>query len=132
MTVNGNFSLLSRKYHLSREQVKMSEYTLKVNDLNSCNLEQVTRSLAAKAFQTSLPLCRETFFSAAMEDHLVLRLVMETSIRIACQFSQPLTFPHFHCLKSNDPFVLFLSFSLMNKSHQLSEAHDRKFTEATL
>ncbi|CAK9169854.1 unnamed protein product [Ilex paraguariensis] len=34
---------------------------------------KVTRSLAAKAFQTSLPLCKETFFSAAMENHLVLR-----------------------------------------------------------
>ncbi|KAL8549798.1 hypothetical protein ACS0TY_008580 [Phlomoides rotata] len=34
---------------------------------------KVTRSLAAKAFQTSLPLCKETFFSVAMEDHLVLR-----------------------------------------------------------
>ncbi|GMH27194.1 hypothetical protein Nepgr_029037 [Nepenthes gracilis] len=34
---------------------------------------KVTRSLAAKAFQTSLPLCRETFFSPQMEDHLVLR-----------------------------------------------------------
>ncbi|KAI6676195.1 hypothetical protein NL676_036991 [Syzygium grande] len=32
---------------------------------------KVTRSLAAKGFQTSLPLCKETFFSAAMEDHLV-------------------------------------------------------------
>lgn len=34
---------------------------------------KVTLSLAAKAFQTSLPLCKETFFSATMEDHLVLR-----------------------------------------------------------
>ncbi|XAR71363.1 Chloride peroxidase [Bertholletia excelsa] len=34
---------------------------------------KVTRSLAAKAFQTSLPLCKETFFSAEMEDNLVLR-----------------------------------------------------------
>ncbi|XP_022759252.1 uncharacterized protein LOC111305748 isoform X1 [Durio zibethinus] len=34
---------------------------------------KVTRSLAAKAFQTSLSLCRETFFSAIMEDNLVLR-----------------------------------------------------------
>ncbi|KAF8036878.1 hypothetical protein BT93_C2565 [Corymbia citriodora subsp. variegata] len=34
---------------------------------------KVTRSLAAKGFQTSLPLCKETFFSAAMEDHLVQR-----------------------------------------------------------
>ncbi|KAM7516302.1 hypothetical protein LguiA_005885 [Lonicera macranthoides] len=34
---------------------------------------KVTRSLAAKAFQTSLPLCKETFFSAVMEDHLVQR-----------------------------------------------------------
>lgn len=34
---------------------------------------KVTRSLAAKAFQTSLPLCKETFFSAAMEDQLVAR-----------------------------------------------------------
>lgn len=34
---------------------------------------KVTRSLAAKAFQTSLPLCRETFFSSTMEDHLVQR-----------------------------------------------------------
>ncbi|XP_022139823.1 uncharacterized protein LOC111010645 isoform X1 [Momordica charantia] len=34
---------------------------------------KVTLSLAAKAFQTSLPLCKETFFSASMEDHLVLR-----------------------------------------------------------
>ncbi|XP_050269782.1 uncharacterized protein LOC126713886 [Quercus robur] len=34
---------------------------------------KVTRSLAAKAFQTSLPLCKETFFSSTMEDQLVLR-----------------------------------------------------------
>ncbi|KAM1275700.1 hypothetical protein ACFX13_026088 [Malus domestica] len=34
---------------------------------------KVTRSLAAKGFQTSLSLCKETFFSATMEDHLVLR-----------------------------------------------------------
>ncbi|KAI3824206.1 hypothetical protein L1987_05656 [Smallanthus sonchifolius] len=34
---------------------------------------KVTMSLAAKAFQTSLPLCKETFFSREMEDHLVLR-----------------------------------------------------------
>ncbi|CAH9105579.1 unnamed protein product [Cuscuta europaea] len=34
---------------------------------------KVTMSLAAKAFQTSLPLCKETFFSAAMDDKLVLR-----------------------------------------------------------
>ncbi|KAI3427853.1 AB hydrolase-1 domain-containing protein [Psidium guajava] len=34
---------------------------------------KVTRSLAAKGFQTSLPLCKETFFSAAMGDHLVQR-----------------------------------------------------------
>ncbi|KAL3640431.1 hypothetical protein CASFOL_015399 [Castilleja foliolosa] len=34
---------------------------------------KVTRSLAAKAFQTSLPLCKETFFSAAMDDRQVLR-----------------------------------------------------------
>lgn len=43
---------------------------------------KVTRSLAAKAFQTSLPLCKETFFSPAMEDHLVLgyqKLMTESS-----------------------------------------------------
>ena len=40
-------------------------------------LEQVTRSLAAKAFQTSLPLCKETFFSSTMEDQLVLRFVCD-------------------------------------------------------
>ncbi|XP_022927237.1 uncharacterized protein LOC111434144 isoform X2 [Cucurbita moschata] len=34
---------------------------------------KVTLSLAAKAFQTSLPLCKETFFSATMEDRLVSR-----------------------------------------------------------
>ncbi|KAF7820017.1 chloride peroxidase [Senna tora] len=34
---------------------------------------KVTRSLAAKAFQSSLSLCRETFFSATMEDHIVKR-----------------------------------------------------------
>ncbi|EOY04180.1 Alpha/beta-Hydrolases superfamily protein [Theobroma cacao] len=34
---------------------------------------KVTRSLAAKAFQTSVSLCRETFFSSKMEDNLVLR-----------------------------------------------------------
>lgn len=34
---------------------------------------KVTRSLAAKAFQTSLPLCKETFFSSSMDDQLVLR-----------------------------------------------------------
>ncbi|KAL6007497.1 hypothetical protein ACLOJK_032995 [Asimina triloba] len=35
--------------------------------------DDVTLSLAAKAFATSLPLCRETFFSAGMEDHNVQR-----------------------------------------------------------
>nr|XP_043606767.1 uncharacterized protein LOC122578795 [Erigeron canadensis] len=34
---------------------------------------KVTMSLAAKAFQTSLPLCKETFFSQEMDDHLVQR-----------------------------------------------------------
>ncbi|KAI4384540.1 hypothetical protein MLD38_002681 [Melastoma candidum] len=34
---------------------------------------KVTRSLAAKAFQTSLPLCRETFFSPSMRDDVVRR-----------------------------------------------------------
>ncbi|OVA04972.1 hypothetical protein BVC80_1211g35 [Macleaya cordata] len=34
---------------------------------------KVTISLAAKAFSTSLPLCKETFFSKEMEDHLVQR-----------------------------------------------------------
>ncbi|KAD7117750.1 hypothetical protein R6Q59_005725 [Mikania micrantha] len=34
---------------------------------------KVTMSLAAKAFQTSLPLCKETFFLCKMDDHLVLR-----------------------------------------------------------
>ncbi|KAK4800216.1 hypothetical protein SAY86_025581 [Trapa natans] len=34
---------------------------------------KVTRSLAAKAFQTSVPLCKETFFSLEMEDQLVER-----------------------------------------------------------
>lgn len=34
---------------------------------------KITHSLAAKAFQTSLPLCKETFFSSTMEDQLVLR-----------------------------------------------------------
>ncbi|KAF4391457.1 hypothetical protein G4B88_005528 [Cannabis sativa] len=41
---------------------------------------KVTRSLAAKAFQTSLPLCRETFFSANMEDQLVLRSLPVPSV----------------------------------------------------
>jgi len=36
-------------------------------------LEQVTLSLAAKGFQKSIPLCRETFFSQAMDDQLVKR-----------------------------------------------------------
>ncbi|KAI7754476.1 hypothetical protein M8C21_027295 [Ambrosia artemisiifolia] len=34
---------------------------------------KVTMSLAAKAFQTSLPLCKETFFSQEMDVHLVQR-----------------------------------------------------------
>lgn len=34
---------------------------------------KVTLSLAAKAFQNSLPLCKETFFSVSIEDQLVLR-----------------------------------------------------------
>ncbi|KAF5763556.1 putative chloride peroxidase [Helianthus annuus] len=34
---------------------------------------KVTMSLAAKAFRTSLPLCKETFFSQDMDDNLVLR-----------------------------------------------------------
>ncbi|XLU93514.1 hypothetical protein S245_007866, partial [Arachis hypogaea] len=45
---------------------------------------KVTRSLAAKSFQTSLPLCRETFFSATMEDHIVKRYqeLMKESSRL--------------------------------------------------
>ncbi|MFS8016798.1 putative alpha/beta hydrolase-1 [Helianthus anomalus] len=34
---------------------------------------KVTMSLALKAFRTSLPLCKETFFSQEMDDNLVLR-----------------------------------------------------------
>ncbi|XP_039123724.1 uncharacterized protein LOC120260344 isoform X3 [Dioscorea cayenensis subsp. rotundata] len=34
---------------------------------------KVTLSLAAKAFMNSLPLCKETFFSSTVDDHLVLR-----------------------------------------------------------
>ncbi|CAI0451033.1 unnamed protein product [Linum tenue] len=34
---------------------------------------KVTRSLAAKAFQTDLSLCKETFFSPMMEDNIVKR-----------------------------------------------------------
>ncbi|EFH45044.1 hypothetical protein ARALYDRAFT_356160 [Arabidopsis lyrata subsp. lyrata] len=34
---------------------------------------RVTLSLAAKGFQKSIPLCRETFFSQAMDDQLVKR-----------------------------------------------------------
>ncbi|XP_058088981.1 uncharacterized protein LOC131235696 [Magnolia sinica] len=34
---------------------------------------KVTLSLAAKAFMTSLPLCKETFFSAGVDDHIVQR-----------------------------------------------------------
>ncbi|CAD5333382.1 unnamed protein product [Arabidopsis thaliana] len=34
---------------------------------------KVTLSLAAKGFQKSIPLCRETFFSPAMDDQLVKR-----------------------------------------------------------
>ncbi|KAJ9147349.1 hypothetical protein P3X46_029523 [Hevea brasiliensis] len=34
---------------------------------------KVTRSLAAKAFQTDLSLCKETFFTSTMEDNLVMR-----------------------------------------------------------
>ncbi|XP_021862707.1 uncharacterized protein [Spinacia oleracea] len=45
---------------------------------------KVTRSLAAKAFQTDLPLCRETFFSEQMDDSLVLRYqkLMKESSRL--------------------------------------------------
>lgn len=44
---------------------------------------KVTMSLAAKAFATSLPLCKETFFSNEMEDDLVKRyqeLMKESSL----------------------------------------------------
>ncbi|CAN0915242.1 hypothetical protein LINGRAHAP2_LOCUS29014 [Linum grandiflorum] len=34
---------------------------------------KVTRSLAAKAFQTDIALCKETFFTSTMEDHVVKR-----------------------------------------------------------
>ncbi|EPS71260.1 hypothetical protein M569_03495, partial [Genlisea aurea] len=34
---------------------------------------KVTLSLAAKAFQTSVPLCKETFFSSDIDDRLVVR-----------------------------------------------------------
>ncbi|EFH45042.1 hypothetical protein ARALYDRAFT_356158 [Arabidopsis lyrata subsp. lyrata] len=43
---------------------------------------KVTLSLAAKGFQKSIPLCRETFFSQAMDDQLVKRyqdLMIESS-----------------------------------------------------
>ncbi|XP_010264201.1 PREDICTED: uncharacterized protein LOC104602274 isoform X1 [Nelumbo nucifera] len=45
---------------------------------------KVTLSLAAKAFSTSLPLCKETFFSPEMEDHLVRRYqeLMKESSRL--------------------------------------------------
>ncbi|KAI9085645.1 hypothetical protein K1719_032488 [Acacia pycnantha] len=45
---------------------------------------KVTCSLAAKAFQNSLSLCRETFFSATMEDHIVKRYqeLMKESSRV--------------------------------------------------
>ncbi|KAK6927943.1 Alpha/beta hydrolase fold-1 [Dillenia turbinata] len=45
---------------------------------------KVTRSLAAKVFQTDLPLCKETFFSAVMDDHLVLsyQQLMKESLRL--------------------------------------------------
>ncbi|KAJ4781745.1 Alpha/beta-Hydrolases superfamily protein [Rhynchospora pubera] len=45
---------------------------------------KVTVSLAAKAFANSLSLCRETFFSPEMEDHLVLRYqeLMKGSLKI--------------------------------------------------
>ncbi|TKY64790.1 Abhydrolase domain-containing protein 8 [Spatholobus suberectus] len=45
---------------------------------------KVTRSLAAKAFQTSLSLCKETFFSTTMEDHVVKRYqeLMKESCRM--------------------------------------------------
>ncbi|XLV01879.1 hypothetical protein S245_016216, partial [Arachis hypogaea] len=46
---------------------------------------KVTCSLAVIAFQTSLPLCRETFFSATMEDHIVKRYqeLMKESSRLS-------------------------------------------------
>ncbi|KAK1298500.1 hypothetical protein QJS10_CPB14g00360 [Acorus calamus] len=45
---------------------------------------KVTLSLAAKAFANSLPLCKETFFSATMDDDLVQRYqeLMKNSSRI--------------------------------------------------
>jgi pimeloyl-ACP methyl ester carboxylesterase len=45
---------------------------------------KVTLSLAAKGFQKSIPLCRETFFSQAMDDQLVKRYqdLMSESSRI--------------------------------------------------
>ncbi|KAJ4825603.1 hypothetical protein Tsubulata_022674 [Turnera subulata] len=45
---------------------------------------KVTRSLAAKAFQTDLALCKETFFSSTMEDHQVARYqeLMKESSRL--------------------------------------------------
>ncbi|KMT18558.1 hypothetical protein BVRB_2g026920 [Beta vulgaris subsp. vulgaris] len=45
---------------------------------------KVTRSLAAKAFQTDLSLCRETFFSPQMDDSLVQRYqnLMKESSRL--------------------------------------------------
>uniref|UniRef100_A0A803LAW3 AB hydrolase-1 domain-containing protein n=1 Tax=Chenopodium quinoa TaxID=63459 RepID=A0A803LAW3_CHEQI len=45
---------------------------------------KVTRSLAAKAFQTDLSLCKETFFSTQMDDNLVQRyqMLMKESSRL--------------------------------------------------
>jgi hypothetical protein len=40
---------------------------------------QVTYSLAAKGFQSSLSLCRGTFFSSTMEDHVVKRSIFTES-----------------------------------------------------
>lgn len=45
-------------------------------------ISQVTRSLAAKAFQSSLSLCKETFFSDTMEDHVVKRFVKRWCLMI--------------------------------------------------
>ncbi|KAL0431315.1 UNVERIFIED_CONTAM: hypothetical protein Sradi_0757500 [Sesamum radiatum] len=68
-----HFQLIDTVFGWKSRKLTLNWPSLAVSVSKPIAAFKVTRSLAAKAFQTSLPLCRETFFSGSMEDHLVLR-----------------------------------------------------------
>ncbi|KAH7556877.1 hypothetical protein JRO89_XS11G0006000 [Xanthoceras sorbifolium] len=79
-----SFGGLIIQYYIAKIRNEQSPGNLLLLEpyLYALYLLRVTRSLAAKAFQTDLSLCKETFFSSTMKDPLVLRFVHDLSLLV--------------------------------------------------